>query len=86
MKQNIVGRGIPVADFAYLLDQAPPIIWRAKWNEWAEKLGLPFRRGTMQNLDSKGIGPQKVIYSGRIGYRREDLVSWLEGHVVNKRL
>lgn len=75
---------IPASDFSHLLIDAPAIVWRAQWNTLAEKLGLPFRRGTLQNLDSRGLGPKRVTHAGRIGYRREDLVEWLQKQAEGK--
>ncbi|MDX9963955.1 hypothetical protein [Desulfobacter postgatei] len=51
----------PETDWSEVVDQLPPIIWRSRWNELADKHGLPFRRGYMQNLDSLGCGPASFI-------------------------
>lgn len=67
----------PTIDWSFLLTSAPPVIWRHRWDDYAHTLGLPYARGTMQNLDSKGTGPAKVSHGTWIGYRREDLVTWL---------
>jgi len=67
----------PVVNFEYLKDLAPPIIWRAEWDKLASKLGLPYRRVYLQNLDSLGCGPPKVLNGNFIGYPREGLISWL---------
>ncbi len=64
-------------DFSLLADSLPSIIWRHRWNELAEKHGLPYRRGYMQNLDSKGRGPKRMIFRGRVAYSRENLIEWL---------
>jgi hypothetical protein len=64
-------------DFTSLLDNLPPIVWRSRWNDLAEKFGLPFRRGYLQNLDCEDRGPKKAVLNGRVAYRREDVVAWL---------
>lgn len=64
-------------DFSLLADNLPPIIWRHRWNELAEKYGLPYKRGYLQNLDSLGCGPKKMILKGRVAYSRDDLIEWL---------
>ncbi len=55
----------------------PPLVWRHRWNEYRDKCGLPFSRGTMQNMDSEGRGPGKVMFGKRVAYKREDLIQWL---------
>ena len=47
----------PNTDWTEVIEELPPIVWRSRWDALADKHGLPFRRGYMQNLDSKGIGP-----------------------------
>jgi hypothetical protein len=47
----------PDTDWSIVLDDMPKIIWRHRWNDLAEKYGLPYRKGHIQNLDSDGIGP-----------------------------
>jgi hypothetical protein len=68
---------VPRIDWSFLLTEAPPIIWRHKWAQYVASLGLPYSRGTMQNLDAAGNGPERVGHGRSIGYRREDLVRWL---------
>jgi len=58
-------------------DELPPILWRNKWSYYTERYGLPFARGTMQNRDSKGIGPKAGKAGKKIFYLREDYLSWL---------
>jgi len=48
-------------DWSSVIDEMPLIIWRHRWNDLAEKFGLPYRKGHIQNLDSKGIGPTSFI-------------------------
>ena len=47
----------PDVDWEPVQKQLPPIIWRHKWNDLADRYGLPLRRGTIQNRDSQGRGP-----------------------------
>jgi len=50
----------PSVDWGPVTSKLPPIIWRARWNELAEKLGLPYSRKHMQNLDCYGKGPGSI--------------------------
>ena len=47
----------PDVDWEPVRGQLPPVIWRHKWNDLADRYGLPLRRGTIQNRDSAGTGP-----------------------------
>lgn len=38
-------------------ESLPTLIHRARWDALAEKLGLPYSRGTVANMDSDGFGP-----------------------------
>ncbi len=76
-KKILSPTNLPEVDWSFLLTKAPPLLWRHKWSEYVFSLGLPHSRGTMANLDSSGEGPERVIFRGRIGYRREALVKWL---------
>ena len=38
-------------------DALPPLIHRAHWPRLAERYGLPFSRGHLANMDSRGQGP-----------------------------
>ena len=67
----------PTIDWSFLLDSLPPIILRHRWQHYVRSLGLPFARGTLQNFDSKGQGPAKVMFGNRVGYTREAVVIWL---------
>jgi len=69
--------------FDFLKTELPTLIWRSRWNELAEKHGLPFKRGYLQNLDSIGKGPQKSHLRGRVVYQRTDLITWLNDFVSN---
>lgn len=48
----------PETDWNEVADELPPIIWRSRWNDLAEKHGLPYTRKYVQNLDSWGTGPK----------------------------
>lgn len=50
----------PEIDFSEVEERLPPLIWRNRWNDLADRHGLPYRRGYLQNLDSEGIGPSSV--------------------------
>lgn len=47
----------PDTDWSPVINELPPIVWRCKWNSYAEKYGLPYTKSYMQNLDSDGCGP-----------------------------
>jgi len=72
-------------DFSILNDILPPIILRSRWNEIAEKSGLPYRRGYLQNLDAIDKGPKKNFINKRVFYRREDVISWLNKRYTRNR-
>lgn len=71
-------------DWNELLPQEKAVFWRHEWNADRAKFGLPFSRGTMQNLDSEGRGPESFMLGGKIGYRRGPLVEWLNSLVGRK--
>lgn len=50
----------PEIDWTPLESQLPPIVWRYRWNQLAEKFGLPYSKMYMEWLDSKGKGPTSV--------------------------
>jgi len=64
-------------DWTRLQDQLPDPIWRSRWDDLAEKYGLPFKRSYMQNLDAEGKGPQKMYLRKRVAYPRTNLIEWL---------
>jgi len=41
-------------------DKLPPVIWRSRWNNLRDNLGLPYSAGMMANLDSEGRGPERL--------------------------
>ena len=64
-----------------LLETLPSILYRCKWPLYQEKFGLPFTKGTMQNLDSRNEGPKSFKCGGKVFYFREDYLKWLEAKV-----
>lgn len=50
----------PEIDWTEVIEQLPPIIWRSRWDRYADRLGLPYTRKYIQNLDSRGQGPTSV--------------------------
>ncbi|MFU2209531.1 hypothetical protein [Solidesulfovibrio sp. C21] len=60
-----------------ILPQETRLYFRHRWPEYATRYGLPFSRGTLQNLDSEGRGPDAVVVAGKVAYRRESLVEFL---------
>lgn len=71
---NIGGSKIEWNKLQYLL---PDPVWRARWDDLAEKYGLPFKRSYMQNLDSEGKGPEKTYMRKRVAYPLPGLITWL---------
>lgn len=61
-----------------LENELPSIIWRHKWNEYKKAFGVPFSRGTLQNMDSQGRGPKAGKMGGKVYYTRQDFIAWLE--------
>lgn len=76
----------PKIDFSSLLETLPPIIWRSRWNKLADQFGLPYRRGYLQNRDSENSGPKRAFLNGRVAYRREDVIAWLNSMQANKQI
>lgn len=69
-------------DWAEVLrpEAAPPIFWRHKWAEYKEKFGLPLAKKTLENFDSRGAGPARVEIAGRIAYRRQAVIEFLNAY------
>ncbi|MCE5257202.1 MAG: hypothetical protein LLF89_10210 [Spirochaetaceae bacterium] len=65
-------------DWDAVLKDAPPIIWRNRWDHYADRYGLPYTRGTLQNFDYRGMGPERVVHGNRVGYTKEILIKWLQ--------
>jgi hypothetical protein len=59
--QKFLENRFPKTNWAPVIDGLPPIVWRARWNSLADRHGLPFKRGYLENLDSRGIGPKAFI-------------------------
>ncbi|HDQ39917.1 MAG TPA: hypothetical protein ENN39_02650 [Desulfonatronum sp.] len=47
----------PEIDWTPVVEQLPPRIWRARWDDLATRHGLPFAARTLANQDCLGIGP-----------------------------
>lgn len=54
----------PKIDWTEIEGQLPCIVWRSRWNSLADKLGLPYTRKYLQNLDSLGKGPANIGIDG----------------------
>lgn len=67
-----------------ILPQETGLFFRHRWPEYAIRYGLPFSRGTLQNLDSEGRGPEAVVVAGKVAYRRESLVKFLNALPVTR--
>jgi hypothetical protein len=59
---------------AAALENAPEIIPRTKV---PVLLGGLISRGYLQNLDSKGLGPRRIMIGRRCAYLKADLIAWL---------
>lgn len=68
----------PSINWGEILPQETGLFFRHRWPEYAARYGLPFTRGTLQNLDSEGRGPEAVVIAGKVAYRREALVRFLD--------
>lgn len=55
--KKFLEKQFPETDWEPVVKELPLIIWRCRWNDLAEKYGLPYSKSYMQNLDSKGCGP-----------------------------
>ena len=47
----------PDVDWTPLESELPPIVWRYRWNQIADRCGLPYTKMYMEQLDSQGKGP-----------------------------
>lgn len=50
----------PEVDWSEVAEALPPVVWRTRWDQLADRLGLPYTRKHMQNLDCQGQGPANV--------------------------
>jgi hypothetical protein len=71
--KNIKG-GYMDSRIAEALKEAPELIPRTKA---PALLGGLISRGYLQNLDSKGLGPRKIMIGRRVVYLKLDLIEWL---------
>ena len=81
---------IPSINWSEILPRETGIFFRHRWTEYATRYGLPFSRGTLQNLDSEGRGPEAVVVAGKVAYKRDSLVKFLNAlpvtHLSKKRV
>ena len=63
----------------------PAIYYRHRWPDYNTNPGLPLSRGTMQNLDCEGRGPDAIVIGGKVAYTRAALVAWLSRLDVKSR-
>ena len=49
----------PEISWREIEEHLPLVVWRSRWDELAERVGLPHSRKHIQNLDSKGCGPKQ---------------------------
>ncbi len=54
---SFLNERFPAIDWAPVVEDMPPVIWRARWAKLADKHGLPYSRAYVQNLDAAGKGP-----------------------------
>lgn len=66
-------------DLSSLLEELPPIVGRAQIDKF---LGGLVAKGTLQNLDAKGLGPRRIKCGKKSGYLRNDLIAWLEARSI----
>lgn len=50
----------PQVDWSEVAQQLPPVIFRSRWDRYADLFGLPYTRRYISNLDSMGEGPANV--------------------------
>jgi len=74
----------PTLDWDELLPKETGLFFRYRWPEYSSRYGLPFAKGTLQNLDSEGRGPEAVVVAGKVAYRRESLVKFLNALPVTR--
>ena len=63
------------------LKDAPELIARVRV---PALLGGLISRGHLQNLDSKGLGPRRLMIGRRVVYAKKDLIEWLSSRVTAK--
>jgi len=62
-------------DFSDLLESLPAIVAHTEIERY---LGGIISHRYLANLNSQGIGPKRFRFGRKVGYRREDLVEWLQ--------
>jgi len=55
----------------------PDILWRHRWDDYRQRFGVPYTKGTMQNVDSAGLGPTQFKLGNRTYYHKSDYLNWL---------
>ena len=70
-------------DLSGLLDSLPPIVPRHRIENYLPGI---ISRGYLQNLDSLGKGPRKVLVGRKVVYMREDLISWLRARMTTEKM
>ena len=50
----------PEIDFSEIEKELPALVWRHRWNQLADRHGLPYRKKYIQNLDAAGEGPASM--------------------------
>lgn len=68
----------PTVNWNEILPQELRILYQKDWDRYREKFGVPFARGTIANLLSKGLGPKSFILAGRRAFHREDIIAFLD--------
>ena len=75
MKKHLVTVSV---DLTELRQTLPPIVARKKIDQY---LGGIISKNYLANLDSDGLGPNRVRVGRNIGYLRDELVDWLESRI-----
>lgn len=65
---------MPNSILGNILPQLPYILTR---KDIARYFGSLISPRYLANLDSKGVGPNKIKIGNKVGYPREDFVTWL---------
>lgn len=48
-------------DFRFLEEHLPPLVFRKEIDKLRQQVGLPLGKSSMENLDSLGQGPRRVM-------------------------
>ena len=72
----------PVADVNLLVEilrgTLPDILWRAEWQTYRLRFGVPFSARSLANMTSLHVGPPQKYLGRRVYYTRDDFLNWLE--------